>query len=278
MTITGGFKFFLKSKSLASDGATAEATSATETAVSPITRNNYTVWRTVGSNDATVETWTLTLPEPQEISRLFILNHNFKDFSVQFLASEVWTEFSLVTGLDGSLSGINETNFVDGTSYYEFVKVTTDGIRIQISTTQITNEEKTMGGFVITEELGTLEGYPIVSSLSKDTNLRKKKTLNGRVFVQKAIETKRMSLNFKNYPSGLEADLDLIVSLFNRDDSFLVWPCGGRRGSVYFGYTFVGFRLQDLIQMQTTNTFKDSYKSNFYRGVVKMKLRLEESV
>lgn len=87
----------------------------------------------------------------------------------------------------------------------------------------------------------------------------------------------RFSIDFKNYPAPLQADLDLIYNLFDRDDNFLTWTCGGRNGEPYFKYQLRGFRIEDVIETQVVNIFKDSYRNNFYNGTVRLKLKLEEA-
>jgi len=208
---------------------------------------------------------------------LFLIDHNFKNFKVEYDASSVWTAFSNVEAIDGVKSGILETVNAFSTSYYEFDSVTTSSFRITANTTQTANEEKFATFLTTTEELGTLEGFPEVKNVTKDRNLRKKETLNGRLFIQKSIEVKKFDIQFKDYPSYLTGDLSLIEDLFDMDAAFNVWLCGGRQGSTYFGYQFKGFATRDLIQVQVTNNFRDSYRKNFYNGAVKMKLTLEES-
>jgi len=130
---------------------------------------------------------------------------------------------------------------------------------------------------VISNEIGTLQGYPIVKDATKDRKLRKSILLNGRSFITKSLEVMRFTIDFKNYPPGLEDDLNLVYSLFDRDENFLTWLCGGRSGDPYFKYQLRGFRAEDLIETQVVNIFKDSYRNNYYNGVVKLKLSLEES-
>ena len=277
MAITGGIKFFESYKTLASEGNFATASTGDPSANFALDRNDFTCWRSSGSDDLTTETWELTFFESTTIDRLFIINHNFKEFVIEYDDSG-FTDFSNVVGIDGELvSGISETTFSEDTAYYEFDSVTTTKIRIQVTKTQVVDAEKFLTTFVATIELGTLEGFPNIAPVSKDKNIRKKETLNGRIFVQKSLETKRYNLDFKNYPAELPDDLNLIISLFDSDDPTLVWLCGGRRGEPFFKFTLVGFRLRDLIQMHITAPFNDSYRNNLYNGTVKMKVKLEEA-
>ena len=278
MPITGGIKFFESLKTLASDGNTSAASSGDPSANFALDRNEFTCWRSSGSDDTITETWEFTFATVTTFDRLFIISHNFKEFVIQYDSSG-FVDFSNVIGIDGPLvGGISETLFSDDTAYYEFDAVTTTKIRITVTKTQVADEEKFLTTFIATIERGTFIGFPGITNVSKDRNIREKTTLNGRMFIQKSIEVKQFDISFKNYPADIPTDLNLLISMFDDDSPSLVWLCGGRRNSPFFKFTIAGFRLRDLIQMHISNPFKDSYKNNFYNGVVKMKARMKETI
>jgi len=276
MAISGGIKFFDKSRCLLKDGASITASSGVASEDYAIDQNVETFWRSSGSNDSTAETLTVVF-DSREISRILILNHNFKNFNIKYDVSGVWTAFSSVVGINGSLSGITETTFADNSSYYEFTPVTTTQIQITINTTQVVNAEKYISQIIVTSEIGTLQGYPIVGSVDMGRNLRSVKTLSGFFSIQKSLEVPSFDLNFKEYPasSTYNVDFDVVMSLHDREDAFLVWLCGGRRGSTYFKYTLRGWRLQDVFQMQVSKPLKLSYSDNVYKAPISTKLELE---
>lgn len=277
MPVTGGIKFFDLNLADSKTGADAEASSGDSSASFILDRNQYTVWRSVGSDDTTTETIEVTLSASETFSRLFLIRHNFKEFTVQYWDGG-WTDFSNIVGVNGETSSIiSETDYAANTAYYEFDAVATDRILITSTKTQTADEEKFLNSFVVTTELGTLQGYPVIADATKDKKLRKSILLNGRSFIDKSLEVFRTTINFKNYPPGLDSDLNLLLALFDRDDNFFVWLCGGRDGEPYFRYQLRGFRLEDLILMQTINIFKDRYRKNIYTSMVNMKLQLEEA-
>lgn len=284
MPITGGIKFFEASKTLANSvaggNATAYSTTGSASADHAIDRNSFTVWQSVESTDGIREEWFVQTSELITVSRIFLLNINFKTVAVHYFDNGVEKDFSGAVGLYGTTpSGIvNEANWGLDSAYYEVTPVVTSLLKIITFSTQIANEPRRMGTFIATNELGTLVGFPDVKKIEKNKNIRVKKTLNGRMFVQKSVETKSYSIQFKNYPSKLKDDLDLAVSLFDSDESFIVWLCGGRFGDPFFGYELVGFRLSDVITMQVTNNFNDTYQKNYYNGGINMKIDLSESV
>ena len=173
MAITGGIKFFDKSKTLFADGTTIVAgVSGDPSAEFTIDRNRLSYYRSVGSNDTITETLTITLPSAQTIDRILILDHNWKEFTIKYDSA---TDFTSVVGLDGALGGgISETVFADGTAYYEFDSVSvTSTIEIAITKTQVANAQKFVNQIIGTTEIGTLVGYPVVG-LSQDRNIRAK--------------------------------------------------------------------------------------------------------
>jgi hypothetical protein len=278
-SITGHIKIFEPSKCLAIDGATISASSGDSSSIYALDRNPDTRWRSVDSNDLTTETITVTFDENKTINRLFLVDINWKQFTVQYDNAGTWTNLSSVYGLDGSKASISETAFADNTAYYEFASVTTSGLRIQAVKTQTANQEKYISQIVATQEVGTFLGWPNISDVEVDRNIRSKKTLTGRYSVIKSLETVSFEMAFKDYPSTstYNADIDLIMQLHDREDPFIVWLCGGRRGA-YFNYILRGWRLKDLFTMQITKSFKLGYSRNIYKNPVNAKVTLEESI
>ena len=282
MAIGGGIKIFNKIQNLLADGASITATTGESSGNFCLDRNPLTFYRSVGSADVTTETLVITLPASTTIDRIFLVNHNFKSFTIKYDSATVFTDFTTVVGIDGALGGgITESTFSDNTGYYEFDEVTTTRIEITATLTQVVDAEKFLGQVIVTDELGTLTGYPVISGLTHSRNSKNKKALSGRMLIQKSVESAKMKLSFKRYPTGstgFVADLDLMFTLFDRENDFLVWLCGGRRGTDYFKYTLRGFRLQDIYQMQVSKPLKVKYSKNLYPGQAEFSVSLEEVI
>lgn len=279
--ITGGVKFLEPSQNLAVNGASGSASSGNVTAIYALDRNPFTYWQSVGSDDSTTETFEVDFAANISISRILCLDINWKQFTIKYDVSGMWTDFTNVVGLDGSLGGgISESTFHDNTAYYEFDAVTTGKILISILKSQVTDAQKYVAQIICTREIGTLKGFPKIKSVALDRNDRSKKSLSGRYVVQKSDEAAGITLNFQNYtPDALyTGDLDLMMSLFDRDQSFIVWLCGGRRGTNYFRYTLRGFRLLDAYTMQIVKPFDVSYDSGVYVLGVNNTVQLQESI
>ena len=280
--ITGGAKFFQKSMCLGVDGASAAASNGDSTSAFALDRNPFTYWYTVGSTDAATETLTINFGATKTISRILLLDHNFKSYTIKYDVSGVWTNFSNAVGLNGALGGgiISESAFADGSSYYEFDAVTTTRIQISITTTQVANADKFLAQAIVTTEIGTLAGFPTIKQVTIDRNSKNKKTLSGKYSIQKADETASFQLSFKTYPSAItyNVDIDLMMTLHDQDTPFLVWLCGGRRGSTYFNYTLRGFRLKDVYQMQIDKAYNLSYTMNVYKNSLNAEVSLQEVI
>lgn len=262
--ISGGIKNFKKSKII--DATASALISGDASVISLLNSNKETFYRSVGSSDSVTEEIEITFSESKTIDRLFIINFNGKSFNVMYDVVGVWTHFANVTNLDGTQSNITETTYDKDTYYAEFDSVTTDKIRIQITTTQIVDADKFINQVIVTEELSTLVGFPEVKQISMDRQLRSQKTISGKFSVQKSLEAFAFRLVFKNYPSSsvYNVDIDAMIELHDSEDPFITWLCGGRFGTPYFSYTLPGFRLIDVFQMQVNNAFKLSYTDNIY--------------
>jgi len=277
MAISGGIKFFNQNSFLSSAGGSVVASSGAVTQNNCIDKNPLSYWRSVGSSDAVTETLTITFPSTT-ISRVALLDHNFKGFNVQYWNGAAFVHFSGVLGLDGAKVNVTETIFSKDTAYYEVTPVVTTQLRVQVTQTQVANAEKFLSQAIGTTELGTLAGYPDIKSATHSRNERKKEMLSGKFLVIKGIESFETSLGFDNYPPSLSADLDLMVSLFERETPFLIWLCGGRYGSAYFRYTLRGYRLKDMFVVQITGDFKMEYRNNTYVTPVSFEVPLKEHV
>jgi hypothetical protein len=280
MSITGRIKFFEPSQCLGVNGSEISASSGDSSATYALDRNPDTKWRSVDSDDLTAETITVTFAEDIAISRLLFLDINWKQFTVKYDVAGAWTNFAAVVGLDSTGGAlISETAFSDDSAYYEFTEVTTSAIQITVLKTQVADEQKYCAQIIATTEIGTFLGWPEINAVKLDRNLRKRKTLSGKVSVMKSLESTMIDIRFKDYPSNstYNADMDIAMELHDRENPFIIWLCGGRRGT-YFNYILRGFRLRDAITVQMTDSMDLSYTSNGYKNQLNASLRLEEHI
>jgi hypothetical protein len=263
MTISGGIKFFKRNTALFSSGTTATASSNSSSANNILTNRQLTYWQSIGSDDSTTETITITYNKTVTIDRILLNRINWKEFTVQYDVAGTPTDFTSVIGLDGSLpGGISETTFADETAYYEVDSITTTGIIITATKTQTADQEKLIYNLFTTEELGTLEGFPQISAIDITRNNRLSTGLSGLANIQKGYEIKNFSLAFSNHP--YQSDYDLMKTLVDSQDSFLAWICGGRRDTPYFRFTVDAYKLRDVLNMQTSGGINPAYPGSIY--------------
>lgn len=277
MTISGGIKFFERSTALFSDGATAVASSNSAAANNILTNRQLVYWESIGSDDTTAETITITYNKTVTIDRIILNRINFKEFTVKYDSGGMWTDFTSVVGLDGALGGgISETAFADETAYYEFTPISTSSIQIIATKTQTADQEKIIYNLFTTIELGTMEQFPQIEGIDYNRKSREAAVLSGLAQIQKSFEINKFSLVFKSHPS--QTDMDLINTLFDESNSFLVWLCGGRRGTTFFRFNIKGFRIFDIFNMQTSGSISPSYPTTIYVNAPNNVLNLVASV
>ncbi len=264
MSITGGIKFFNKNKI---DDGSIVASSGTSSGKFILDLDVDTYWTSLGSSDGVSETITITTSKSQTIDRILLLDHNFKTYNVKYYDGSSYVDFANVIKIGGAtLSTINETSYDQDSSYYEFTQVSTTSIKITVSHTQVPNQEKYLNQSIASSELGTFVGYPEINSITMDRNSRVKKTLGGRFSVQKGNKTFGFDVRFKNYPTSdvYNVDIDLALTLFETEDPFIVYACGGRYESQHFKKAIPGFRLKDAFLVQINKAYKLKYLKNIY--------------
>lgn len=279
MSLTGGISFFKRSKSLFKDGASAVASTGSSEASLVLGTNKFFKWSSVGSDDTTVETITISFPAAVQITRIFLADFNWKEFTVKY--GGVPSDFTNVVGIDGVLGGgIAETVFARDTAYYEFDAVTTDTIEITVTKTQVVDAEKTLVIFIATEELGTLIGFPPNKGIKLNRNEKSEKAISGRLSVEKSYETASIGLNPKSFAGRTDvigqADIDLMDSLHDSNVSFIVWANGGVPDQ--FRFIQRGWRLKDVYHMQTVKGTNNAYDKNVYVMGVNQKYNFVEVI
>jgi hypothetical protein len=271
MSLSGGISFFDRSLSLFKDGITAVASSNTAAQNLALGSNQYLRWESNGSDDTTQETLTLTFPNTVSVSRIFILGHNLKNFSITSNDGS----FTNVNSLDGTgLTGISETAYNRETAYYEFDAVSLDDLILTMDTTQTADEEKHVTQIIVTNELGTLAGFPELTNVQISRNPTRDKTITGRSIIEKSYEARSFNLRLLNYP--YQADVDILDSLHEREKSFLVWLCGGKPDN--FRIKQRGWKLGDLMPMQIDNNLQNGYEKNVYSLGVTGRYSFEEVI
>ena len=274
LDITGGVKFFENNKALFRDGNLANASTNDSAAKFILDISKYTRWESIGSDDSTTETITINFKTAQQLDRLILVGHNFRAYTAQYNGG---TDFTNVSGLDGDLvGGIAETAYDKDTSYYKFDAVTVSSIIISVDTTQVAGEEKYLDQFIATKEIGTFAGFPRIQNVQHNRNIKGSKALSGKNVIQKGYETTTFRMNFKTYP--VQADIDIVEKIHERENSFLVWLCGGRYGAEHFSVEQRGWRLRDVYNMQISRPIGANYEKGIYQNGVNTNVSFVEVI
>jgi hypothetical protein len=245
MAVDGKIKIFEPSMALYKDGATVATSSGTGGQYA-LSMNKLVKWESVGSNDSTTETMTITFDDTKTFSRIFIVDTNIKDFKIFYDTNQ---DFSTVRGINNaSLTKIDVTDSTSNTVYYEFDEVSADNILIQMFNTQAANEEKYITIAIVTEEIGAFEGFPQRSAVNIKPNSKVATTETGKRIIRRGLDSFSAKLSVAY---SLQADIDLLETLFDRDEVFLIWLHGGLTTS--FNMVQRGWRLQDIYPVQCDN-------------------------
>ena len=272
MTISGGIKFFKKSRSdIDDDNVIITASSGEATKNNIRDRVRYLKWISIGSDDVTTETLEIDFGALYDIDRLLLVKHNFKNFQVEYDNSG-WTDFANVVTKEGTQANIQETGNTKVNSYYEFDSVNTQKIRISMDTTLVVDDEKELFEVVATEEIGTFTGYP-QNSQSFSRNAIRKQTARGRVKYSILDESYTTSLTFDKYPTAV--DHTTVLTLWNDLKEFLIYPCGGNEDQ--FRFEEKGYRLEDIYLVWFSDNFNPNYEQNVYVFGLNYTVALEET-
>lgn len=258
--------FFKKNKGdygLPNVSATASQGSAY--AIYALNRSNNSAWVTTGSVDADNTTWTVDFGDPKRVDRIFLLKHNFKSFTVKYWNGSTWAAFSPAINVSGNTA---ESNI------YSVASVSTTKIQVQITGTQTADRDKYLYQFVATELIGQLAGWPVVKNPIISRNRRKNQMLSGKLNVAENVGAFSCELTVSEWKS--DADMTIVESLFDSNDGFLVWLCGGDESQ--FSSVRQGYRFEDLPLVKCENEYKPEFVRGMYQRGLNVSLKLAEVV
>jgi len=200
----------------------------------------------LSSNDTTDEIWTITFPFAQEISSIFIDNHNIKSGTLKYWNGGSYVDFSTPISWSANTATTN---------IFSFTAISTTKIQLTMSTTIIANAQKCVGELRAFKLLGEFTNNPSgVSELAFYKKQMLNETANGGN-VQTIFGKKfKCTLDFDN---AITVDVTLLETLSDRADSFYLHLCGG-----VITYTEPGFRIYDMFFVNYINDFAPLLRSN----------------
>ena len=223
------------------------------------------VLTSVGSNDATPEVWEFDFGVDVTFDSIYIDNHNIKAGKIEYWTGAAWADFSTPISWSGN---------ADTTNYYEFTELTKQKVKLTMDTTQVVDAQKTVGELRVLSEIGTLASNP-----SEFVPLFKyKQSLNqtvkgGNVKVRFG---KKFGARFL-LSDAVEADVVLAETLYDRNDSFYIYPSGGSATNED-GETLTqrGYRLFDMYLVNILSNFEPSIKKNIQEIGTRIPVKVAE--
>lgn len=228
-------------------------------------RKNTSAWATTGSNDAANTTIEFDLGSTWAVDSLFLVEHNFAAYTVQYWNGVAWVDFS---------TPIAETVNAETTNFYNFTSVQTDKLKLIITGTTVADADKLMRQVIITSQIGQFNAWPIVKNPKISTNKRQNKMLSGKISLVESIKSFSTTLEVKILSN--EADLDLIETIHETREGVLVWINGNDDDQ--FSTLRMGYRKQDIYLVRPVNDYVPEFYKGLYQSGIKIKMDIKEVI
>jgi hypothetical protein len=228
-------------------------------------RKNTSAWATTGSNDAANTTLEFNLGGTQNIDRIFLVDHNFKAYTLKYWNGTSWADFT---------SAISETTNTETTNYYSFTQVSTTKVQLIITGTQVADADKIMRQVIICESLGQFNGWPIIRNPKLSTNKQINRMLSGKINLIESIQTFSTTLEVKILSDS--DDLDLIETIYELRDGALMWI--NANSDSQFSSVRLGYRKKDIYLVRPTTDYTPEFYKGLYKSGIKFKMKVEEII
>lgn len=259
-------RFFEKNKADFADSAVvATASQGVGFEYFALNRSNLSAWVTNGSVDADNTTFTIDFGNLHTIDTILLVLMNFKAYTIKYWDGSTYQDFSTAINVSG-----NSTE----TKFHQFNSVSTTKIQLTITGTMVANADKFLYQFIVTKQIGQFAGWPVIKNPIRSRNRQSSKMLSGKQSIREQVGFFSCSLMFKILSSS--ADLDLIESLYNSNEGFLVWLSGG--SETQFSSEREGYRLEDLPLMKCSNEYKPEFYNGLYKAGVVISMDLVEVI
>lgn len=228
-------------------------------------RRNTSAWVTTGVTFPSTTTIDIDFSSSYEIDTIIILLHNLKNYSIQYYNGSSYIDFS---------TAINVTNGTADNSIHTFNSVLTNKLRMLITDVNGATDDNIIRQLIVTKLLGQLEGWPVISKATVSKNKKVTKMLSGRVNISDTLESVQFNLSIQSLSNA--NDLQLLESLYDRVEGFLVWPCAG--DETQFSSVRKMYRFEDIFLMQTTDEWNPDFYKGLYKAGIKIDMSLRETV
>lgn len=228
-------------------------------------RNNVSAWVTTDSTDAANTQLDVEFGVGRDLSDIILVKHNWKAFTIKYWDGSAYQDFS---------TAIAQTNNTDETTHFHFTAVETTRIRIIITAAQTLNADKELYQLICSEQIGLLNGWPIIKNPSHDRNKKISKMLSGKINMIESTGSFACDLEVTNWKD--QSDLSVVENIYFRREGVLLWLCGGDEDQ--FAMELSGYRLEDIFLVRPTNSYEPEWAKGIYTSGVKIKIALQEAI
>ena len=216
-----------------------------------------------------------------DVNRIFIINHNFASNQLNVAIVDINdVQYTIVNaGVVNNLTPAGDITILnDGESTLVSLENLLAIKQVRVGNT--TSSSPSTGSFfrfaqvIATQELGQLEGYPVVSNNAVNRNITDSQSASGRRFIKKNFGgwSARLSVGIWN----ISADLTLIQNLYTQSSGFLVWVNAG--DSAQFSNPLEGFRFEDIYYVKPTNPFNPQKYKGLYTSGYRINMDVAETL
>lgn len=291
MAVTGAIKFFERSRTLLSDGNASASLSSdskqndNESIKNLLTFDKDSYYQTpMITNEGFGQIIDISFVRPIKINRLFLIDTNLQTGALIFTTPiKNITDIDNKVLQDGSFLTFGQGEGFDSlTHYWEFDEITISSFSLQFNVLSRNDYSNPPDFFFIkqiiaTSEIGTFEGFPNISGYSESQNEIINMTSTGLKHITKQHQTvDSFKISFHSHP--IENDIRIADRIFNSNESFTLWPCGGGYGSNHFLFEKEGWRLDDIYNVQTVGRKSNRWHKNFYKGGISSNINMVESL
>lgn len=220
-------------------------------------RNNFSGWMTTGSNDAANTQIDIDMTDEKEFSEIILVNHNWDSYTIQYFNGSIYTDFS---------TPINESGVTETVTRHSFTAVQASLLRIIITGTQVADEDKRLTQLLITQSIGQQTNDPEITRPRFDKGRRTNTAISGKAHIIRNVGGFGFSMRHRGQTN--DTDLDLIESLFDKAQGFLVWLNAGDDSQ--FSTIRQGWRRQDFFLMKISSEYEPEFTDGFYAQGVKI--------
>ena len=227
-------------------------------------RSNSSAWVTSGSSDAANTQLLFELGGSFRVSKILLIEHNFKDFLLEYWDGGAWVTIE------------NVTSNTSATTFHETTETLSDKLRLTIYATMIADDNKKMFQTIITRNFmsGQLESWCEVSG-TYDQNKKVNNVLSGKANITQSVGAFTVDLKVKAVTSS--NDLELFQEMYERYyEGFLMWVSGGEEAQ----FTYAGklWRNKDIVLVKPINEYTSSWLDNIYKTGNPINIRLRETI